>query len=64
MFCLGIASTYPEPIDKRSFILEQMYDYHYDCPLPVTYNWPEDALEKDLTPEDLEKLPGDHLKHK
>ncbi|XP_046672810.1 LOW QUALITY PROTEIN: NADP-dependent malic enzyme-like [Homalodisca vitripennis] len=60
----GIASTYPEPVDKRAFIEEQMYDYNYDCPLPATYQWPEEAMDHDDTVSKLEDHPGDHLKHK
>lgn len=64
-WCLsGIASTYPEPVDKRAFIEEQMYDYNYDCPLPATYYWPEEAMEKDDQIGPVHNLPGDHLKHK
>lgn len=36
----GIASHYPEPTDKLKFVKSQMYDYNYDCPLPVSYDWP------------------------
>ncbi|KAK9507642.1 hypothetical protein O3M35_007454 [Rhynocoris fuscipes] len=36
----GIASTYPEPVDKVAFVKANMYDYYYDSPLPVTYPWP------------------------
>ncbi|CAH1405614.1 unnamed protein product [Nezara viridula] len=36
----GIASTYPEPVDKMAFVKAQMYDYYYDTPLPTMYNWP------------------------
>ncbi|XP_014259756.1 NADP-dependent malic enzyme [Cimex lectularius] len=39
-YCKGIASTYPEPVDKVSFVKSNMYDYYYDSPLPVVYNWP------------------------
>ncbi|KAL1117673.1 hypothetical protein AAG570_003988 [Ranatra chinensis] len=37
----GIASTYPEPANKRAFILAQCYDHDYDSPLPAQYSWPE-----------------------
>lgn len=55
----GIASTYPEPVDKKAFIESTMYDYNYDCPLPATYPWPEQ-----IEPETLEvsEISGDHLK--
>lgn len=37
----GIASTYPEPVDKTAFVKAQMYDYYYDTPLPTMYEWPK-----------------------
>uniref|UniRef100_A0A6M2DDI8 Malic enzyme n=1 Tax=Xenopsylla cheopis TaxID=163159 RepID=A0A6M2DDI8_XENCH len=36
----GLASTYPEPHDKRKWIEEQMFNYNYDSAMPVTYPWP------------------------
>jgi len=36
---IGIASTYPEPSDKKGFIEAQLYDYHYRDALPRTYTW-------------------------
>lgn len=58
---LGIASTYPEPSDKEEFIKAQMYDYNYDCPLPVTYSWPREA-EEIIPPKPISELTGEHLK--
>ncbi|KAJ9593729.1 hypothetical protein L9F63_014702, partial [Diploptera punctata] len=37
----GLASTYPEPEDKRSIVEAAMYNHNYDCPLPAVYPWPE-----------------------
>ncbi|XP_064114945.1 NADP-dependent malic enzyme-like isoform X3 [Macrobrachium nipponense] len=39
----GIASTYPEPKDKFSFIEEQLYCYNYDgkSAIPETWSWPD-----------------------
>ncbi|KAF2361748.1 Malic enzyme NAD-binding [Trinorchestia longiramus] len=39
----GIASTYPEPKDKRAFIEKQAYDFDYDkiSAIPKTWDWPK-----------------------
>jgi len=39
----GIASTYPEPEDKRAFIESQLYNYTYDndSALATTWEWPD-----------------------
>ncbi|XP_018011705.1 NADP-dependent malic enzyme isoform X3 [Hyalella azteca] len=39
----GIASTYPEPKDKKAFIEHQIYDFDYDkvSVLPRTWDWPK-----------------------
>ncbi|KDQ87031.1 NADP-dependent malic enzyme isoform X1 [Zootermopsis nevadensis] len=37
----GLASTYPEPEDKRAIVEAAMYNHNYDCPLPAVYPWPE-----------------------
>jgi len=39
----GVASTYPEPEDKRAFIESQLYDFKYDndTALPTTWAWPD-----------------------
>lgn len=55
----GIASTYPEPVDKKAFIESTQYDYNYDCPLPVTYPWPEQIEPSTLA---VSEISGDHLK--
>ncbi|XP_046405152.1 NADP-dependent malic enzyme-like isoform X2 [Ischnura elegans] len=41
-YAKGIATTYPEPQDKRAFIESQMYDYQYDrSAMPEVYEWPQ-----------------------
>jgi len=42
----GAASTYPEPVDKESFIRQQLYDYTFNTALPTRYDWPEEAFKK------------------
>ena len=39
----GLASTYPEPVDKEAFIKAQLYDFTYDdkSALPDVYEWPQ-----------------------
>ncbi|KAF4521631.1 hypothetical protein B566_EDAN006673 [Ephemera danica] len=37
----GLASTYPEPKDKKAFVMSSMYDFNYDkSALPKQYPWP------------------------
>lgn len=55
----GIASTYPEPVDKKAFIEATQYDYNYDCPLPVTYPWPEQIEPPTMA---VSEISGEHLK--
>ncbi|XP_075219148.1 NADP-dependent malic enzyme-like isoform X2 [Lycorma delicatula] len=56
----GIASTYPEPVDKKKFIESTQYDYNYDCPLPSRYSWPEQQEPKTVP---VSEISGAHLKH-
>ncbi|KAI5712807.1 hypothetical protein M8J76_007630 [Diaphorina citri] len=56
----GIASHYPEPSDKFKFVKSQMYDYHYDCPLPATYEWPDQISFEQPIP--VSQITGEHLK--
>ncbi|XP_022903771.1 NADP-dependent malic enzyme isoform X2 [Onthophagus taurus] len=37
----GIASVYPEPVDKRAFIESKMYNFNYKNALPNQWCWPE-----------------------
>ncbi|XP_011193674.1 NADP-dependent malic enzyme isoform X2 [Zeugodacus cucurbitae] len=36
----GLASTYPEPADKRKWLEEQLYNFNYQSSMPVTWPWP------------------------
>ena len=38
-----MASVYPEPEDKKDFIIKQLYDYDYYgvSALPPQYSWPQ-----------------------
>ncbi|KYM87378.1 NADP-dependent malic enzyme, partial [Atta colombica] len=47
----GLASEYPEPKDKRQFIISKMYDANYDSPLPNLYEWPGDYAKPRILPE-------------
>ncbi|XP_029167571.1 NADP-dependent malic enzyme-like isoform X5 [Nylanderia fulva] len=47
----GLASEYPEPKDKREFIISKMYDANYDSPLPNLYDWPGDYAKPRMLPE-------------
>lgn len=47
----GLASEYPEPKDKREFIVSKMYDANYDSPLPNLYDWPGDYAKPRVLPE-------------
>ena len=42
LYFAGMASTYPEPKNKESFIQDQLYDYDYDkvSAIPKTWDWP------------------------
>jgi len=37
---LGLASTYPEPQDKRKWLEDQLYNFNYESSMPVTWTWP------------------------
>lgn len=47
----GLASEYPEPKDKRQFIVSKMYDANYDSPLPNVYDWPGDYAKPRVLPD-------------
>ncbi|XP_014215831.1 NADP-dependent malic enzyme isoform X2 [Copidosoma floridanum] len=49
----NLASEYPEPKDKRSFIISKMYDCDYDSPLANMYTWPEGFSNPRTLPENL-----------
>lgn len=37
----GLASTYPEPEDKRKWLEDQLYNFNYESSMPITWPWPE-----------------------
>lgn len=40
-FQIGLASTYPEPEDKRKWLEDQLYNFNYESSMPVTWPWSE-----------------------
>jgi len=36
----GIATTYPEPVDKEEHVRKNQYHNKYESFVPVTYPWP------------------------
>lgn len=38
---LGLASLYPEPSDKKSWLKQHIYNFNYQTSMPVTWPWPE-----------------------
>jgi malate dehydrogenase (oxaloacetate-decarboxylating)(NADP+) len=40
-YAKGLASTYPEPSDKKGFIRKHLYNFNYESSMPVTWTWPE-----------------------
>ncbi|XP_011496846.1 PREDICTED: NADP-dependent malic enzyme isoform X2 [Ceratosolen solmsi marchali] len=49
----NLSSEYPEPKDKRAFIISKMYDCNYDSPLACVYSWPKDFCNPRTLPENL-----------
>lgn len=43
----GLASTYPEPQDKLAYIKSHLYNFDYECAMPVTWKWPP---QQEVTP--------------
>lgn len=43
----GLASTYPEPQDKVAYIKSHLYNFNYECAMPVTWKWPP---QQEITP--------------
>lgn len=37
----GLASTYPEPEDKRKWLEGQLYNFNYESSMPITWSWPQ-----------------------
>lgn len=40
-YAKGLASLYPEPSDKKSWLKEHIYNFNYESSMPVTWAWPE-----------------------
>jgi len=40
-YAKGLASTYPEPSDKKTWLREQLYSFNYETAMPTTWRWPE-----------------------
>lgn len=41
----GLASTYPVPKDLKQHVINQMYNFHYESAMPVTWQWtPEEKF--------------------
>lgn len=40
IWILGLASTYPEPEDKRQWLEDQLYNFNYESSMPITWKWP------------------------
>jgi malate dehydrogenase (oxaloacetate-decarboxylating)(NADP+) len=40
-YAKGLASLYPEPADKKSWLKNQLYDFNYESSMPITWPWPE-----------------------
>ncbi|KAL7019053.1 hypothetical protein ACKWTF_010994 [Chironomus riparius] len=40
-YAKGLASLYPEPTDKKSWLKDQLYTFNYECSMPKTWAWPE-----------------------
>lgn len=40
----NIASVYPEPKDKETFVLSHIYSPDYDSFTLDVYDWPQDAM--------------------
>lgn len=38
---IGLASLYPEPADKISWLKNQLYNFNYESSMPITWSWPE-----------------------
>lgn len=50
-----MASTYPEPCCKRSWLEEHLFNYDYESSLPKSWEWPKMPYfkTKEITPTDL-----------
>ncbi|KAH8313406.1 hypothetical protein KR067_005430, partial [Drosophila pandora] len=59
----GLASTYPEPQDKRKWLENQLYNFNYESSMPVTWAWPRMPYIKtrELVPTKLYGKQSDNL---
>ncbi|KAH8264921.1 hypothetical protein KR038_008013 [Drosophila bunnanda] len=50
----GLASTYPEPQDKRKWLQSHLYNFNYETSMPTTWDWPQMPYIKtrELKPRD------------
>lgn len=55
-YTTGLASTYPEPENKRKWLQDQLYNYNYDSALPTTWQWPQNQSEP-IKLREIEPLP-------
>ncbi|KAH8306429.1 hypothetical protein KR018_011232, partial [Drosophila ironensis] len=60
---LGLASTYPEPQDKRKWLENQLYNFNYESSMPVTWAWPRMPYIKtrELVPTELYGKQSDNI---
>ncbi|KAG5673276.1 hypothetical protein PVAND_003336 [Polypedilum vanderplanki] len=40
-YAKGLASLYPEPSDKKTWLKQQLYNFNYESSMPITWPWPE-----------------------
>lgn len=52
----GLASTYPEPQDKLAYIKSHLYNFNYECAMPVTWKWPPQQEVQPTRPINPTKL--------
>ncbi|XP_078256057.1 LOW QUALITY PROTEIN: NAD-dependent malic enzyme, mitochondrial [Rhinoraja longicauda] len=45
LYANGLALEYPEPKDKKAFLLSKMWNTHYESFVPDIYDWPESATK-------------------
>ena len=41
----NLASTYPEPQDKKEFVCSQLYSTEYESFMPDLYDWPPQSVQ-------------------
>jgi malate dehydrogenase (oxaloacetate-decarboxylating)(NADP+) len=58
-YAKGLASLYPEPSDKKSWLKEHIYNFNYESSMPKTWPWPE---MPQITTRPLEPVILHHVK--